>query len=347
MMDGCKGEIRYPVEAPPGPGEALEIAPGVLWMRLPLPTALDHVNVYALDDGAAGWTVIDTGMDTPKARELWEQLLAGPLGGRPVHRQIVTHMHPDHIGLTAWMAGKGAELWCTRTTWLSARMLVLNVEEKHSEHTIDFWRASGMAPEMLARKAAERPFNFIDVVGLPPPSFRRIAEGDWLTVGGRRWLVRCGDGHAPEHATLWSEDGTLVLGGDQLLPSISPNLGVYASEPLADPIAEWLESCNRLAAHATEAQLVLPGHKLPFTGLPLRLRQKAENHHHALERLHAHLATPRVAVDCFGPLFKREVTPEVFGFALAETIAHLNHLYLTGRASRTARADGAWLWRAI
>ena len=115
----------------------------------------------------------------------------------------------------------------------------------------------------------ERPFNFADTVAPMPLGFTRIVEGQTLHIGARGWTVRMGNGHAPEHATLWNAD--VVIGGDQLLPSISPNLGVYATEPQADPVADWLEACERLSAHATPEQLVLPGHKLPFRGLPTRL----------------------------------------------------------------------------
>ena len=345
MMAIAPREIRYPFQRPPKPGQGVAVAPGILWLRLPLPMALDHVNVYALDDGAAGWTLIDTGMDTPDARAAWTDALAGPLQGRPVHRVIVSHSHPDHVGLAAWFQARGAALWATRTTWILTRALVLDVETAASEATLAFWRDAGVDADTVARKAAKRPFNFADCVGLPGP-FRRIAEGDSITAAGRDWTVRIGNGHAPEQATLWSDDD-LVLGADQLLPSISPNLGVYPNEPDADPVAEWLDSCRHLAAFATDRQLVLPGHKLPFTGLPARLDQKIENHLGALSRLHAHLATPQVATDCFVPLFKREIGPGVWGMALAETVAHLNHLLIRGQAARTRRDDGAWLWRAI
>jgi glyoxylase-like metal-dependent hydrolase (beta-lactamase superfamily II) len=159
-------------------------------------------------------------------------------------------------------------------------------------------------------------------------------------------VVHVGHGHAPEQATFWEAGGDLVLGADQLLPSISPNLGVHASEPEADPVADWLESCERLSAYATDRQLVLPGHKLPFTGLPFRLTQKIENHHGALARLKAFLAEPRTAAECFLPLFRREIREGEFGLALAETVGHLNHLLATGEAVRVRRDDGAWLWRA-
>ena len=347
------GAIHYPFGQPPDPGQGIEVAPGVLWLRLPLPMKLDHVNVFALDDGQdeagadAGWTIIDTGFNTRRTRELWAELLAGPLGGRRVGRVVVTHHHPDHVGLAGWFQTEhGAELWTTRTAWLFARMLTLDVHERATPESIAFWRDAGMDAALLEERARERPFNFADVVAPLPLGFTRLREGDSLLMGGRRWLVRTGHGHAPEHATFWSLDDDLVIGGDQLLPGISANLGVYATEPLADPLAEWLQSCTRLAGFARDDHLVLPGHKLPFTGLPLRLRQMAENHHGALARLMDHLAQPRRGGECFAPLFKREIGPGEYGLALVEAMAHLNHLLHAGRVRRWRDADGAWLWQA-
>src|SRR6056297_1990527 len=268
-MDGTE-PIRTPWPEPPAEGTARTVAEGVLWLRLPLPMALDHVNVYALDDGE-GWTLVDTGLASRRGRALWEGLLAGPLAGRPVRRVVVTHHHPDHIGLAGWFqAGHGAALATSRTAWLMARMLVLDVQERPAPETLAFWRAAGMDPVLLARRAAQRPFNFADTVAPLPLGYT-------LRAGGRTWDVRMGDGHAPEHVTLWSREDGLVLGGDQLLPSISPNLGVYPTEPEADPVGDWLAACARLAPHAREDQLVLPGHKLPYRGLPARMDQLAEN----------------------------------------------------------------------
>lgn len=164
-------------------------------------------------------------------------------------------------------------------------------------------------------------------------------------MGGRRWQVRIGHGHAPEHATFWAEDMPLVIGGDQLLPGISANIGVYATEPDADPLTDWLESCARFAPLATEAHLVLPGHKLPYTGLPLRLSQMVSGHEAALERLLDHLCEPDTAVGCFEAVFGHQIDASAYMLALAEAIAHLNHLLRAGRVSRKRRADGAWLWR--
>jgi glyoxylase-like metal-dependent hydrolase (beta-lactamase superfamily II) len=336
--------IRYPFDSPPETGAATEIADGILWIRLPLPMALDHVNIYALRD-MAGWTLVDTGFDSRKARGIWADLLAGPLGGDPVTRVIATHHHPDHIGLAGWFVENGAELLTTRTAWLMARMLVLDEQDRPTVETLRFWRSAGMEPGILAQRAQERPFNFADMVHALPLGYTRIAEGDVITAGGRDWHVRIGHGHAPEHATLWSGEDDLVLGGDQLLPSISPNLGVYATEPNADPVREWLDSCRAFQPHATGDQLILPGHKLPYSGLPDRLRQMIDNHHGALDRLRDHLRVPRTAAECFAPLFKRQIDAGTYGLALVESLAHLNHLLALQEITREKRGDGAWVWQ--
>lgn len=339
-----KDAIRYPWPDPPEHGKATQVADGVLWMRLPLPMALDHVNVYALDDGD-GWTVIDTGFDSRKTRAIWDTLLSGPLAGKPVTRVIGTHHHPDHIGLAGWFMAAGAQLAMPRTAWLTARMLVLDEQPTYPATSIDFFRRAGMAEHVLAKRQTDRPFNFADCVHPLPLGYSRLREGATIRMGGRTWDIRMGNGHAPEHATFWSRDCNLVIGGDQLLPSISPNIGVYPTEPDADPLAEWLEACERLAVFAQPDHLVLGGHKLPFTGLPKRLDQLIENHHGALKRLLAHIATPKRAGDCFKPLFKREIGESEYGLALVEAVAHMNHLHQTGQATRTLR-DGAYWFRA-
>jgi glyoxylase-like metal-dependent hydrolase (beta-lactamase superfamily II) len=336
--------FHYPFAEPPTPGKAIEIADGILWLRLPLPMALDHVNIFALDDGD-GWTLVDTGLMSSHTRAIMKDALAGPFGGKPVRRVVVTHYHPDHIGLAGWFQARGAELLATRTTWLFARMLTLDVQDRPVAEVLNFWREAGMDGSLLARRAGERPFNFSDAVAPLPLGYTRLREGQTLRMGGRDWLVRTGNGHAPEHATFWQTDGDLVIGGDQLLPSISANLGVYATEPMADPVAEWIESCKSFMPHARDEQLVLPGHKLPFTGLPLRLVQMIENHTGALARLCEHLAVPRTAADCFAPLFKRQIGEGEYGLALVEAVAHLNHLLIAGCVLREKREDGAWLWR--
>lgn len=334
--------LHTPWETPPASGEAIEVAKGVLWMRLPLPMKLDHVNVYALDEGDS-WTIVDTGFSSKKSKEIWRDLLAGPLAGKPVGRVVVTHYHPDHIGLAGWFQSEfGAELVTTRTSWLFARMLTLDVQSVPVPETMAFYRTAGMDPEVYDKRSGERPFNFGDVVDPLPLGYTRVGQDSVIKMGGRTWDVHIGNGHAPEHATFWSRDDNLVLAGDQILSSISPNIGVYATEPMADPIGEWIEACERLAINARDDHLVLGGHKLPFIGLPFRMRQLIDNHHGALERLLKFIETPKAAGDCFAPLFKRSIGDAEYGLALVESVAHLSHLHQTGLATRALRGDGAW-----
>lgn len=338
-------KIRTPFETPPTEGEAIEVADGVLWLRLPLPMKLDHVNVYALRDGD-GWCIVDTGFHSKRGVALWEKLIAGPLGGLPITKVLLTHYHPDHVGMVGWFQRElGAELITTRTSWLYARMLITDVQTEWQPETLAFYRATGMDAELYKARAEGKPYNFADVCHSAPKTFTRIKEGDVITLGGREWDVTCGDGHAPEHAVLWSRNDDLVIAGDQVISSISPNISVYPNEPMADPLAEWLHSCRRFKEMARSEHLVLSGHKLPFTGLSARMDQLIENHESALERLLAFLKQPETACGCFQTLFKREIGAGEYGFAMGEAIAHLNHLLLAGKVTRKTTADGVWLWQ--
>ena len=340
------GAINFPYAATPVGSKPVEVVGGLFWFRLPLPMQLNHVNAYAARD-ADGWTIIDTGMDTPETRQIWTGALNGQLSGAPLRRVIVTHHHPDHVGLAGWFQARhGAELWTTRTAWLTARMLTLDLQETPTRETLSFYKSAGMHKQALEERASARPFNFADCVHKIPLGFRRIREGEVIEIGGMRWDVRTGGGHAPEHATFWCRDAPAVLAGDQLLADISPNVGVYPTEPDADPLEEWLESCSRFEEFAQDDQVVLTGHKRPYRGLPERLSQLIFNHHSALERLSSALSQPMTAVECFPALYKRSIGSGEFGLALAESVAHLNHLYHRGQADRRKGNDGAWLWTA-
>lgn len=347
-VNGSRGPrgLTYPFERPPGPAEALEIAPDVRWMRLAMPIALNHINVYAVRDGE-GWAVIDTGLNLPATRDAWDRLLAGPLASGPVTRVICTHMHPDHIGLAGWLCRRfAAPLVMTRLEYVTARMLIADTGRPAPEEGAAFYRAAGWDEAQLESYRTDYG-GFGKAVSELPAGFVRIGDGDRLTIGGREWRIVVGEGHSPEHACLWREEDGLLLGGDQILPRISSNVSVWPTEPDADPLGDWLASLERMKDVLPDHVLVLPSHGEPFRGVQTRLDALIRGHRTALRRLERTLARPCRAVDVFPALFARPVDDGVRGMATGESLAHLNHLLRRGRASRRRDADGVDWWTAI
>lgn len=337
--------LTYPLgRSGPEYGEVIALADGVGWTRLPVPGPLNHINIWLLDDGD-GVAIVDTGLDIPPSREAWEKLIAGPLAGRAISRVIVTHFHPDHLGLAGWLCERfGVRLWMTRGEWLTGRMLTADVREVPPPEAPAYWRLAGWSEEAIAEEAAKGWGRFASVVSEIPASYRRIEEGDAIQIGMRDWRVVIGSGHCPEHACLLDEAGGLLIAGDQVLPRITSNVSLSLSEPEADPLGDWLASIAKLKTLPADL-LVLPSHGEPFTGLHTRLDKLADGHLDRLDALHAHLAEPRRAVDCFGVLFARAVGDHI-GLATGEALAHLRHLEATGRATREMRDGTAW-FRAI
>ncbi|HST91991.1 MAG TPA: MBL fold metallo-hydrolase [Brevundimonas sp.] len=337
--------LTYPFAEPPEWGEAVAVAAGVLWMRLSMPIALNHINVYAVEDGA-GWAVIDTGLNIPDSRERWEAMLAGPLGGRPVTRVICTHMHPDHIGLAGWLCDRfAAPLVMTRLEYVTGRMLLADTGQPAPEAGAVHYRAAGWDEGQIETYRREYG-QFGRAVSPMPSGYVRMREGDRLRIGADDWRVVVGEGHSPEHACLWREVDGLVLGGDQILPKISSNVSVWPTEPDADPLGDWLESLERMKTIFPDEVLVLPSHGEPFRGVHARLEALVRGHETALKRLERALETPKRAVDVFPTLFARPVGDGVRGMATGEALAHLNYLRLRGRigAARDAAGDD---WRTL
>ena len=337
--------LTYPLgRRVPEVGELIPVAPGLGWARLPVPGALKHINIWALQDGD-GVALVDTGLDVAPCREGWEALLAGPLAGRRVSRIIVTHFHPDHIGLAGWLAERfAAPLWMTREEWLFARMLAADVRDAPPAEAIAAWRAAGWSDARIAEETGKGWGRFASVVTPVPVSFVRIRDEDAISIGGRSWQVVVGNGHCPEHACLLSEDQGIFLAGDQVLPRITSNISVSLSEPEGDPLGDWLASIQKLRS-LPDGLLVLPSHGEPFTGLHARLDALERGHRERLDALHDRLSEPRRAVDCFSVLFARKIEDGMMGLATGEALAHLRRLEVEGRAVRERR-DGVDWYRA-
>lgn len=335
--------FAYPAGEPPAPGSVREIAPGVLWARMPLPFSLDHINVWALRDGSR-WVLVDTGIQSEATADAWRAILGrgGALADGRLGRVLVTHMHPDHVGMAGWLTRKfECDLWMTRLEYLTCRMLVADTGKVAPQDALRFLHRAGWSDDAVEHYRT-RFGTFGKEIYALPDSYRRLRDGERVRIGEHEWRVMVGSGHSPEHACLHCPDLKLFLSGDQVLPAISSNVSVFPTEPLADPLSDWIASVDALRAKLPDDVLVLPAHGEPFVGLHARLEQLAEGHVAGLARLREALAEPRRAVDLFSTLFKRPVDGRsaLYGFATGETLAHLNHLMQAGEVECTEDAEG-------
>jgi glyoxylase-like metal-dependent hydrolase (beta-lactamase superfamily II) len=331
------GTLDFPVATPPAPGETVAIAPGVYWLRMRLPFALNHINLWLLEDGP-GWTIVDCGYALDETRDAWERIFAERLAGRPVRRVIVTHFHPDHMGLASWLTERWeAPLWTTEKEYLHARMMAQDVGEASAAARCDFARRAGLDEES-STIFGERQGNYRRGVPAVPPAYRRIGEGTIIEIGGREWRVLIGEGHAPEHACLYCAEAGVLIAGDQILPRISPNISVQTYEPDGDPLARYLASLKKLRAALPPGILVLPSHNLPFYGVHERIDELIAHHGARCDEVIAACARPTSAAELMPVLFRRQLDRHQMGFALGEALAHLH--YLEGRGALTRQTDG-------
>ena len=341
-IEAPRARLVYPFEAGPPLGGAVDVAPGVKWMRLPLLGALSFINVWALKD-EGGWAVVDTGMRTKETADAWRTIFADVFEGQPVTRIFVTHMHPDHVGLAGWIARKHpARLWMTRLEYLMCRVMAADTGREAPEDGVRFYRAAGWDQEALDHYHS-RFGGFGKMLYPLPDSFRRLTDGEEIVVGDHIWRVVVGNGHSPEHACLYCPTLKLLISGDQVLPRISSNVSVFPTEPDADPLLDWLTSLARIKTQIPDDVLVLPAHNDPFYGLHARIDHLIDGHERGLSQVVKRLAEPKRAIDVFGALFKRPITPDIAHMATGEALAHLNCLMHRGRVTRAADDEGvAW-----
>lgn len=330
--------LEYEFDRRPDPGETMEVAAGVRWLRMPLPFILGHINLWLLDDGD-GLTIVDTGLHEPDTHAVWNRLLDERQAA--VKRVIVTHLHPDHSGCAGWLTERhGVELWMSREEYLLCRVLKMDTGRPAPPDAIDFYRRCGYDAGQLQR-FVKRFGRFGSVVSPLPDSYRRLRDGDRVAVGKYDWEVMVGRGHSPEHAALFCRELNLVIAGDQILPTISSNVSVWPTEPEADPLADWLETLNALSTRLPHDVLVLPAHGRPFRGAHRRLRQLVDEHESGLEKL-LHLCSqrPQRAVDVFPALFKSKINDGNLMMATGEAVAHLHYLRNRGQLDAHDDADG-------
>ncbi len=335
--------VDYRFDEIPEPGTTLKVAEGVYWLRMPLPFKLNHINLWLLEDGD-GWTIVDTGFSNDTTREIWETIFTDVMGTRPINRIIVTHFHPDHIGLAGWLTRR-FDIPMFTTVGEFAMGMALSLDKGQGERAkvfTDFYGKAGFSPELM-EMVEKRGNPYPNRVSPLPQSYRRISEGDSIDINGHGWRVIIGTGHAVEHACLYCEDLKLLISGDQILPRISPNVSVWPQEPEGNPLQLFLNSLSHFEKLPHDT-LVLPSHDTPFTGLLPRLEQLAHHHDDRLEETFRVCATPSTTAEVLKKLFTRELDDHQLFFALGESLAHLHYLLGEGRLKRETNENGAYVF---
>ena len=355
-MNELERELHYPMgDALPACGGTLVVAPGINWIRMSLPFALDHINLWLLRDSVPGqdgprqgWTIVDCCISHDASRAQWEQIFANELDGLPVLRVIVTHMHPDHIGLASWLCQRWeAPLWISATDYNVARIASTSTTGFGGEHAALFFAMHGLIDPDSLDKIRARSNYFPTLVPSVPRQFRRMMDGDTLRIGGQTWNCISGHGHAPEHIALHCAELRVLIGGDMMLPRISTNVSVYDIEPESNPLKQFLESIDKFRALDPDT-LTLPSHGKPFTGLYQRIAQLHAHHRDRLaEVLEACAQSACSAADVLPVLFKRKLDLHQTTFAMGESIAHLHSLWFDGKLHRTLDPDGVYRFRTL
>ena len=346
-MNALEQQLSYPLgDTLPAPGATVEVAPGVRWLRMALPFALDHINLWLLRDaidGVDGWTIVDCGINNDATRAAWEQVFANELQGLPVLRVIVTHMHPDHIGLAHWLTERwGVRLWISATDYNAARLASSATTGFGGPASARFMASHGLTDPVAQEKIKARTNYYASMVPQVPAQFRRLLADDVLQIGGRDWHCHAGYGHAPEHISLHCEELGTLISGDMVLPRISTNVSVIDIEPEANPLVLYLDSIKRMKALPADT-LVLPSHGRPFKGLHTRVDQLVDHHNERFADVLAACARePQHAAGLLSVLFKRPLDLHQTTFAMGESIAHLHALWLGGQLRRRLDADGIY-----
>lgn len=333
--------VFHPWSEAPAPGEMIGVAPGMYWIRMPLPISLHHINLWLLEDDA-GWVLVDTGFGNDETKALWKQVLDGPAAALKPAKLICTHHHPDHFGLAGWLSREyGIPCLMPEKEWTVATLLGRLSDDVFASGQERFYADHGVPEEVRGRLHAVGN-AYRGLISDPPLAFTRIRDEETLTIGARPWQVMELEGHSDALAGLYCPSLRVFIAGDQILPKITPNISVHWFKDGSEPLSDYLASLDRLANRLPEDSLVLPSHKLPFTGVLTRVADLQQHHRDRLEILLNDMVpgAPRDAWSFLPVLFPRTLDDDHIMFALGESIAHLEHLVALGMLVKTNGSEG-------
>ena len=346
-MNPLEAQLDYPLaDFIPESGTVHVLAPGVLWLRMGLPFALNHINLWLLEDTIEtehgprrGWTAIDCGISDPATRSSWETIFAAHLGGLPIVRVLCTHCHPDHVGLAGWLCQRWqAPLWMSAGEFGFARMMSAALPGVDGTAMLPHFQRHGLTDPALLQQLGERKSYYPTLVPSVPQAYIRLQERQLVCIGAHEWRIITGFGHSPEHASLYCASLGLLISGDMVLPRISTNVSVFAVEPESNPVQSYLDSLRKFSDLPADT-LVLPSHGKPFRGLHVRIQQLVDHHAARLAEVVEACVVPQSAASIVPIMFPRALDAHQLTFALGEALAHLHQLWYAGVLTRHCDGD--------
>jgi len=326
--------------------EAREVAAGIWKITLPIPFPLKTVNVYALV-GTDGWTLIDAGMGTPDAREAFAAgLKKAGLDIAQLKHIVLTHHHPDHIGLSGELQEQsGARVYMHPIDERSVQIIWAGTMPERFGSVSSFFQQHGLEPTKLWYTQTD-PKAVRTVIGVPPhEAFTLVEDGDSLELADEHYQVLWVPGHSDGQIVLFRERDGVFLAADHVLPRITPNVGLYSKHDRLNPLGDYLNSLAKV--EHLPASNVLPGHGEPFADLGGRVREIVQHHYDREDQILIMLKErPQHATELTRQLFpgRRIENHEALRMAVAEILAHLEHMRNAGKVKQQHTADGIVLY---
>ena len=330
MTIGGPADLSQIDITPPGAGEIVRLADDLVWYRFRMPFRLNHINLFALET-AAGWMLVDCGINTDDTGAQWDAILPQLTAQRPIAGILVTHHHGDHIGHAGPLAARtGAPILMGQAEYDMACAALAMSDAEYGEMTAAAYANYGLSTEVIERN--RQIGNYYRQLVAPLPAVT-IIDASWRlrTIAGE-WSPRFDAGHSPGHLGLIDRERRLYLAIDFLLGRISPNISVSLRDPDGDVLAGYYDYLNDLG-WLTPDWRILCGHDWHYFDGARRARQLIRHHDRRLDQLRA-ASAPQTTADAIETLFPMELTDHEIYFASREARAHLNHLVTRGEMVR-------------